>query len=210
MDVRKDLSGKKFGHLTVIAQHGKKDNRIIWKCLCECGKTAYVDTHSLTTGNTKSCGCKKYGGRRTHGEAASQTRLYRIWAAMKSRCNNKNNIGFHRYGGKGIRVCDEWNTFEVFRDWAMSNGYSDELTIDRIDSNGDYVPENCRWVSYKVQSNNTSRNHYVTAFGDTKTISQWSDRFGVPERTIAARLNLLGWDTESAVSTPTRGRCCVG
>lgn len=172
MDVRKDV-WQKIWALDSYCSTWEKDNRIIWKCLCECGRTAYVDTHSLTTGNTKSCGCKKYGGRRTHGEAASQTRLYRIWAAMKLRCNNKNNIGFHRYGGKGIKVCDEWNTFEVFRDWAMSNGYSDELTIDRIDSNGDYVPENCRWVSYKVQ------------------------------------INLLGWDTENAVSTPTRGRCCV-
>ena len=92
----------------------------------------------------------------------------------------------------------------------MLNGYSDELTIDRIDSNGNYTPENCRWVTYKIQSNNTSRNHYVTAFGETMTISQWSDKFGIPDRTIAARLNLLGWDAERAVSEPTRGGYCVG
>lgn len=211
MAIKKDLIGRCFGHLTVLEQCGRKNNRIMWRCQCDCGNTTEVNTHSLTSGNTKSCGCKKYGGRLSHGEAKSgQTRLYRIWSAMKGRCTNKNNIGFHLYGGKGVKVCEEWQQFEPFRDWAVSHGYTDELTIDRIDSNGDYTPENCRWTTYKVQSNNTSRNHYVTAFGETMTISQWSEKFGVPERTIAARLNLLGWCEEEAVSTPVRGVYHVG
>ena len=196
--------------LTVIERVGStNDNRALWRCQCECGGFTNVDTHSLTDGNTRSCGCRKYGGRLTHGEAKDgQTRLYRIWSAMKMRCNNPNNVNYYLYGGKGIKVCDAWNDFNHFRDWAINNGYSDELTIDRIDSNKDYCPSNCRWVSYKIQSNNTSRNHYVTANGKTLTISQWSDETGIPSRTIAARINVLGWEPQDAVSIPLRRKRC--
>lgn len=209
--MKKDLTGKRFGHLIVLVRCGSKNNRTVWACRCDCGNIIEVDTHSLTSGNTKSCGCKKYGHYFTHGETKEgQTRLYRIWSAMKGRCTNKNNARFYLYGKKGIKVCEEWQRFEPFRDWAVSNGYTDELTIDRIDYSGDYTPENCRWTTYKVQSNNTSRNHYVTAFGKTMTISQWSDRSGIPDRTIAARLNLLGWCAEAAVSKPVRGARHIG
>ena len=206
MEMRKNLTNKKFGHLQVIGSVGSKNCRMVWACKCDCGNIIEVDTHSLTTGNTKSCGCYKYGGRLTHGEARkSQTRLYRIWSGMKSRCTNESHISFHLYGGKGIKVCEEWQSFEVFRDWANANGYNSALTIDRIYSTKDYEPNNCRWATYKKQSNNPSRNHYITAFGDTKTISEWSEVYGVPQRTIAARVNLLGWCPEDAVSISTRG-----
>lgn len=205
MAMNKDLTGQKFGHLSVVKRNGSKNNRAMWECKCDCRNQTIVDTHSLTSQNTKSCGCQKHGGRRSHGEASSHSRLYRILAAMKSRCVNPKNISFSAYGGKGIQVCAEWLKFEPFRDWARENGYTDSLTIDRIDINGNYEPGNCRWSTYKVQSNNTSRNHYITAFGETMTISQWADRFGVSDRTIAARINLLGWDAESAVSKPVRG-----
>lgn len=211
MALRKDLTGKQFGHLVVVEHCGSKNNRMLWTCRCECGNVTEVDTHSLTSGNTKSCGCRKYGGRLSHGEAKdSQTRLYRIWSGMKNRCANESHIGFHLYGGKGIRVCDEWKSFENFRNWANQNGYNDSLTIDRIDSSRNYEPNNCRWVTYKKQSNNTTRNHFVTAFDTIKTISEWSDVFGVPQRTIAARVNLLGWCPEDAVSVPVRGRRAYG
>lgn len=207
----KDLIGKKFGSLTVIERCGSKNNRAMWLCKCECGNQTIVDTHSLTSGNTKSCGCKRYGGRFLHGEAKTKSRLYRIWAAMKSRCTNPKNISHASYGGKNIKVCMEWQRFEPFRDWAMSNGYADNLTIDRISSDGNYEPSNCRWATYKTQGNNTSRNHYVAAFGQKLTISQWSDKLGVPDRTIAARINLLGWNAEKAVSMPVRDcrRCSL-
>lgn len=177
MAMNKDLTGQKFGHLSVVKRNGSKNNRAMWECKCDCGNQTIVDTHSLTSQNTKSCGCQKYGGRRSHGEASSHSRLYRIWAAMKNRCANPKNISFSAYGGKGIQVCAEWLKFEPFRDWARENGYTDSL----------------------------SRNHYITAFGETMTISQWADRFGVSDRTIAASINLLGWDAESAVSKPVRG-----
>lgn len=209
--MRKDLTGKQFGYLRVIKPGGSKNNRVVWVCECECGNIATITTQSLTTGNTKSCGCHKYGGRLSHGESRnSQTRLYRIWSGMKNRCTNETHIGFHLYGGKGIKVCEEWKSFENFRDWANKNGYNDSLTIDRKDSSKDYEPENCRWVSYKEQSNNTNRNHYIEAFGETKTISEWSDVYGVPQKTIAARVNLLEWSSEDAVSVPVRGRRSYG
>ena len=207
MAMSKDLTGQKFGYLSVVKRIGSRNNRTMWECKCDCGNYTIADTHSLTSQNTKSCGCRKYGGRLSHGGANSHSRLYRIWAAMKSRCANPKNISFPAYGGKGVQVCAEWTRFEPFRDWARSNGYADNLTIDRINSEGDYEPTNCRWTTYKVQSNNTSRNHYVTAFGETLTISQWADRFGISDRTIAARINLLGWDAEDAVSKPVRGGC---
>lgn len=202
----KNLIVQRFGDLTVIRKYGSANNRTVWECQCECGKTALVNTHSLTSGNTKSCGCKKYGGRFLHGEATNQTRLYRIWAAMKARCTNRNHAAFRLYGAKGVKVCDEWQKFEAFRDWANKHGYSATLTIDRIDSNGDYEPQNCRWVTQKVQSNNTSRNHYVEAFGKKLTIAQWANESMIPSRTIWARLNVLKWSNEDAVSIPVKRR----
>lgn len=203
----KNLLNQRFSSLLVVSKAGTKNNRVIWNCQCECGRSVIVDTHSLTTGNTKSCGCKKYGNRVTHGEAKSnkQTRLYRIWAGMKNRCNNESHIGYAYYGAKGIKVCDEWNDYEIFKGWALENGYADNLTIDRIDNQKGYCPENCRWATYKTQCNNTTRNHYVTADGQTLSISQWAERNNLPCRTIAARLNLLGWSPEEAVMTPLRG-----
>ena len=201
-----DLVGNKYGELTVIETIGSKNGRTIWHCKCSCGRVCDVDTHSLTTGNTKSCGCKKYGGRLSHGNTVGgHTRLYNIWNGMKNRCKNKSHIGYKYYGAKGIEVCDEWADFMKFKKWAESNGYDDHLSIDRIDSNKNYRPENCRWVTSKVQSNNTCRNHYITVDGDTKTISQWAEKVGIPSRTIAARINVLGWPPQEAVLTPLRG-----
>ena len=204
----KDLSTQRFGSLLVMSRAGTKNNRVVWNCKCDCGNEVWVDTHSLTTGNTKSCGCQKYGKRATHGDAGNQkqSRLYRIWAGMKSRCNNPSHIGYVYYGKKGIKVCEEWSDYEPFKYWAMQNGYADNLTIDRIDNQKDYCPENCRWVTYKVQSNNTARNHYVTIDGVTHSISEWSDITGIPSRTIAARINVLGWEPQDAILTPLRGK----
>lgn len=211
MEIRVDLTGKRFGHLTVICRSGSKNNRTLWECRCDCGVTAFVDTHSLSTGNTKSCGCQKHRGRTIHGQAAgNQTRLYRIWAAMKKRCKNPSNTNYDHYGGRGIRVCGDWNDFIPFRDWALANGYTDSLTIDRIDPNGNYEPKNCRWVTYAVQENNTTRNHYVEAYGKRMTVSQWACETGFPYKTLVTRLNLLGWSGEAAVTIPIGRRLFVG
>lgn len=138
----------------------------------------------------------------SHG--LSKTRIYECWIDMKKRCYNPKNKRFPNYGARGIQVCDEWRTnFLAFYDWAMNNGYQDNLTLDRIKVNEDYSPSNCRWATAKEQARNTTRNHYVTAFGKTRTIAEWSEIFGVKPDVIRDRLNKLHWEPEEAVSLKT-------
>lgn len=133
------------------------------------------------------------------------TRLYSIWKAMKTRCNNPNFHAYNRYGGRGIKVCPEWeNDFSVFRNWALENGYQDSLTIDRIDNDKGYSPENCRCVTYKTQANNTRRNVVISYNGETGTISSLCAKCGVDEHLVYDRVTRLGWDGERAMSTPKR------
>lgn len=152
-------------------------------------------------GEYNHCGDKR-GCSITHG--LTKTKLYECWCGMKKRCYNPKDKRFSNYGARGIQVCDEWrNDFQAFYNWSMENGYSENLTIDRINVNDDYKPSNCRWTTRKVQANNTTRNHYVTAFGKTKTISEWSEIFGVKQDVIKDRLNKLHWNAEEAVSLKT-------
>lgn len=132
----------------------------------------------------------KHGGR--------GTRLYGIWKAMRERCMCPNCNRWHRYGGRGIKVCEEWDDFAVFRDWALSHGYSDRLSIDRIDSNGDYEPSNCRWVTQQEQQNNRSNNHRIKVNGEEHTLSEWSRISGIAVSTIYSRLK-KGWSEKDAV-----------
>lgn len=178
MGVALNITGQKFGNLTAIKRTEKysKTDGVIWLFKCDCGKEAYVPVHCVKSGNTKSCGCLKIKSaraqgkrKRKHGEI--KTRLYRIWSNMKSRCTLESKDSYQWYGERGITFCDEWKDFINFRDWAISNGYTDELTLDRIDGSGNYEPSNCRWISQKEQCRNRKSNHHVLLNGEEMLLS---------------------------------------
>jgi len=200
---RIDLTGQKFGRLTVlgIASYNKETKRVIWNCRCDCGKTIEVFAYNLRSGHGHSCGClrneKSAERKTTHGKR--NTRLYRIWIGMRARCFNKNSIRYPSYGGRGITVCESWgNDFIAFETWALSNGYADNLSIDRIDVNGNYEPSNCRWADIFIQHNNKRNNCFITINGETHTYSEWERIRGLKPNTIHVRIS-SGWNPEEAV-----------
>lgn len=190
----KDLTGQRFGFLTVVSRGNSKHEISYWNCICDCGKETTVARPSLIQGRTRSCGCyhdkacgERIGNiRRTHG--MTNTRLYAIWESMRARCNNKNNKRYNRYGGRGIKICKEWNTFECFMDWALSSGYQEGLSIERINFDGNYEPQNCKWIPKNEQAKNTSTNRRITINGETKNMSEWARNAGVCPQTISYRI----------------------
>lgn len=211
----KDLTNMKFGELTVICRAEDKimangRRRTVWKCKCSCGKEVSVCADALTRGTQVSCGC--YRNRRAaelftkHGK--SDSRLYYVWSGIKSRCYNENVYEYRLYGERGITMCDEWrNSFEAFYSWALANGYKEDAprgtcTIDRIDCNGSYSPENCRVVTQKQQMNNIRTNHILELNGESHTIAEWSRLTGINQYKIRNRVSKLGWTTERALTTP--------
>lgn len=191
--------GKEYGKLTVGKRIGTKSQSPLWECSCECGNITTATTRDLTTGHKQSCGCI---GSSNHFyiHNGRRTRLYGIWKGMRQRCYNPNNHAYHRYGGRGITVCDEWNNdFVTFRDWALANGYSDNLSIDRKDNNGNYDPSNCRWATQKEQMNNVSYNRKVEWNGEEHTVAEWAEITGLSQGVIAARLN-NGWNIERTLT----------
>lgn len=192
-----DLTGMKFGHLTVIELAEPIGNKRRYKCVCDCGTETIVFSSNLKRGNTRSCGClrteKLVSRNKTHGMRG--TKLYGIWASMRSRCNNPHNKEYHRYGGRGIVCCEEWKDFTQFKEWALKSGYEDGLSLDRIDNDGDYCPHNCRWATREQQSSNTSQNVFLTYNGETKTIAQWCRTVGSYESRLSWRYK-QGWPVE--------------
>lgn len=207
-----DLTNRQFGRLTVVKRVGtytspKGGKTPIWLCQCECGNCIEVMASNLRNGNTKSCGCLRkdieHKSMFKHGEEG--TRLYRIWQHMKYRCSNSpSNDHYGNYAARGITVCDEWaNDYSTFAEWARQNGYSDELTIDRIDVNGNYEPSNCRWATIAEQSRNKTTTFYVTIDGETKCLKDWAREFGIKYSTVQMRIE-RGWEVEDALTAPTR------
>lgn len=211
MSKYKDYTGYSNGIYTVVCRaedyvspSGHKHTR--WECQCCCGNTFYVLGDNIC--RTKSCGHlqrelgKDRGlSNRRHGDACgnSRTRLYRIWSGMKSHCYNKNSLQYSRYGGRGISICDEWrNNYGAFKEWALDNGYTDSLSIDRVDNNSGYRPDNCRWATPKEQSNNLRTNRHIVVHGETLTVQQACERWGALHSTVLKEIN-AGWSDERIV-----------
>lgn len=213
----KNLSGMNFGHLTAIERIGtNKHGNSLWRCVCDCGNEKIVPGGRLTAGRIANCGCQSSKLRSLaasrHGiTAGGCPRTFNVWRGMKERCLNPKAISFRNYGARGITVCDEWlgeNGFENFHNWALSNGYSDTLFLDRIDNNGNYSPENCRFVTREENSRNTRRNHHITVDGTTLVLAEWARKCNVAHSTILRvkekglsvedyiRKNLASQDTE--------------
>lgn len=201
-----NLTGQRFGRLTVVERaENDKHGSPKWKCVCDCGKEKVVYGSSLRNGKTKSCGClaRELSSNRKKTHGLSKSKLHRVWGNMKDRCENKNCKSFPNYGGRGISVCDEWHNFQNFYDWAVLAGYADGLSLDRIDVNGGYCPDNCRWATSKTQANNQRNNHKIEYEGNTHTISEWAELYGIPKHTLYARIR-MGWDIERALLQPVQ------
>jgi hypothetical protein len=204
-------TGNRFGRLVVIKEaerRRKPSGQIIRRflCQCDCGKQVTVTKYQLSSGKTQSCGCirterivalnKKYD----HGEHFK--RLYKIWLGMKARCYNKNETAYPDYGGRGITICDEWkNDFASFYCWSLNNNYQSNLTIDRINNNGIYEPNNCRWSTKKEQNRNTRANRIVEHNGILKTVAQLAEESGILDKTLYFRLD-QGYQVDELLRDP--------
>lgn len=189
--LRNDLTGMKFGYLTALHRSNDKGNGkkpvVKWVCECKCGKIISVKSDALLSGHTVSCGCKKITHHESYGKR--KTRLYNIWKCMRQRCMNPNNPNYLHYGGKGVMICDEWMDYAKFKRWAEENGYSEDLSIDRINVDGNYSPSNCRWADGKTQANNTTRNRFLLFHGEYLTMSEIADKLNVSYSTIQHRVD---------------------
>jgi len=201
-----DLSGNRFGKLTAISVDHKSENstRVYWYCKCDCGGTRIVSNDHLRDGSIIDCGCYKKHLATWKKHGMYNTKLYSVWSLMKERCYNQKRKEYHNYGGRGVKVCDEWLDSKLFIEWAINNGYKEGLTLDRKDNDGDYCPDNCRWVSRKEQQNNRRNNRLISHNGKTKTITQWAEDNNLPYYILKKRIDKLGWSFERAISEPIR------
>ncbi len=210
----RDLTGQKFGRLTALnraqdylSPSGRR--RTMWRCACDCGKECTIEAYNLSHGKQVSCGCYRDEqlSRRQKKHGMTDTRLYFVWCGIKNRCYNPNVYEYRFYGARGISMCEQWkNDFLVFYNWAIECGYDISAprgmyTIDRIDCNGNYCPENCRWVTQMEQANNLRSNHIVEYDGETNTIAEWSRITGINQYKIRNRIVCLGWSARRALTT---------
>ena len=201
---RLNLVNQKFGRLIVTDFAYSKNGRSYWKCKCECGNEKIIIGKDLRNGHINSCGCLRIETSRkrmtTHG--STDSRLYNIWCSMKQRCEHPTKEKHLKdYKNRGITVCDEWHDFANFQKWALKNGYKDNLSIDRIDNNKGYYPENCRWADNIIQANNKRNNRRLTYNNKTQTIAQWARELGMNYNTLDQRIR-MGWSVEKAFNKP--------
>ena len=193
-----DRKGMKYGRLTCL-EYEKRGTHIYWKCLCDCGNTTWVRGINLTSGAVKSCGCAKNHVNRVHG--MSHTRIHSIWIRMHQRCENPKNDKYKWYGAEGKTVCPEWHGtegFVRFMEWSYANGYADDLTIDRINGDKGYSPDNCRWITQKEQALNTRRNRRFTVNGENLTVKELAEKYGISEGKVRSRIR-WNWSIEEAL-----------
>lgn len=189
---------------SVTGRQGRRLQLVVVQC--KCGTIDAICAQSIASGKSGSCGCAahKQTGERNYRHGGSGTRLHNIWNGMKARCLREKSPVYPDYGGRGIGICDAWlDDFAAFRAWSHANGYADHLTIDRRDNDQGYYPENCRWVTFDIQANNTRKNRHFNAFGESRTVSEWSSdsRCKVSSETLRARLS-RGWNVELAICEP--------
>ena len=205
-----DLTGKKFGRLTVLRRaedhiYPSGKHRPRWECQCDCGNVIFTTGNNLKSGDTKSCGCAHHDmlvNRNYKHGISDRHPLYVSWCHIKERCNNPHTKSYCYYGGRGIRLCERWDRdFKAFYDWSLNNGWRPGLTIDRIDNDGPYSPENCRWVDRYIQMNNTRSNHRITYNGESHTIAEWSRIKNLPYSAFKFRIK-SGWPIEYALNAP--------
>lgn len=196
----RDIEGQKFGRLLIVGYCGQAGNNRKWFALCDCGTLKIVLANSIIRGLTRSCGCLSLESSQTvnrrHG--MSETKVYRCWKAMRSRCSNPNVERYAEYGGRGISVCKRWLVFENFLD-DMGQPPSIEYSIDRIDRNGNYCPENCRWATIQEQNNNQRKNVFITLNGTSQTLAQWCRSLGLKYKTVHNRIHTKGWPADRAL-----------
>ena len=208
-DRYEDLTGKKFGKLTVIKKvENNKRQQTRWLCRCECGKETVVDRTNLSINKKKtySCGCWRQKQITKHNKYRSK--IYNAYVAMKQRCYNKNHPAYKYYGERGIKVCKSWlnkeNGFVNFYKWSMKNGYKENLSIDRINVNGNYTPSNCRWASSLEQMNNTRKNRYITYNNQTHTVAEWARIFNIPYSTFYSQIIRKGVSIKDFIESKRR------
>ncbi len=201
-------TGDRFGRWTVVEESQKRKDKRYIVCKCECGNESTIMLGSLRVGDSQSCGCLQKElavqlGRKSLKHGKSGTRLYHIWADMKGRCGNPNSNNYANYGLRGINLCKQWVSFACFMRWAMKNGYTNSLTIERIDNDGNYTPKNCTWITKGKQIRNQRRSHRITYKGRTQIVIDWCKELGIGKETLLSRLN-LGWSVERTFETPVR------
>ena len=197
--------GKKYNRLTVISFHHKENKREYYLCKCDCCKEKIVNKTELVRGNVKSCGCLRKENCANRSHNLSNSRIYRTWTNMKARCYNKKDERYRLYGGRGIHICDEWkNSFLSFYNWAISNGYKDNLQIDRINNDGNYEPSNCRWADRKTQCRNKQKNIFLCYKGEKHCIAEWAEKLKIKSVTIRARLR-KGYSIENILKDVKQG-----